>query len=66
MKHMEYMKMRRQQEEDKDMVNSPEHYNKAGIETIDALKAMLTDGYDYYLQGNIVKYLWRYRYKNEQ
>ena len=56
--------MRRQEEEDKDMVNSPEHYNKAGIETIDALKAMLTDGYDYYLQCNIVKYLWRYRYKN--
>ena len=25
---------------------------------------MLTSGFDYYLQGNIVKYLWRYRYKN--
>ena len=47
-----------------DMVNSPEHYNKAGIETIDALEAMLTIGFDYYLQGNIVKYIWRYRYKN--
>ena len=23
-----------------DMVNSPPHYNKAGIETIDAIKAM--------------------------
>jgi hypothetical protein len=22
------------------------------------------DGYEYYLQGNIIKYLWRYRYKN--
>ena len=50
--------------EQKDMVNSPEHYNKAGIETIDALEAMLVDGFDYYLQGNIVKYIWRYRYKN--
>ena len=47
-----------------DMVNSPIHYNKAGIETIDALEAMLVDGFDYYLQGNIVKYLWRFRYKN--
>jgi len=46
------------------MVNSPAHYNKAGIETIDALQAMLNNGFDYYLQGNIVKYLWRYRYKN--
>jgi hypothetical protein len=67
MRHMEYMKMMAEKEkqmEKKDMVNSPEHYNKAGIETIDALEAMLTSGFDSYLQGNIVKYLWRYRYKN--
>tara|TARA_R110001592_G_scaffold332639_1_gene616145 strand:- start:186 stop:491 length:306 start_codon:yes stop_codon:yes gene_type:complete len=67
MRHIEYMKMMAEKErqmEKKDMVNSPEHYNKAGIETIDALEAMLTSGFDYYLQGNIVKYLWRYRYKN--
>ena len=25
---------------------------------------MTDDGYEYYLQGNIMKYLWRYRYKN--
>ena len=47
-----------------DMVNSPPHYNKNGIETIDAIRAMTDDGYEYYLQGNIMKYLWRYRYKN--
>jgi len=47
-----------------DMVNNPPHYNKAGIETIDAIKAMTDKGYEYYLQGNIMKYLWRYRYKN--
>ena len=52
------------QDSSTDMVNSPLHYNKAGIETIDALEAMLVDGFDYYLQGNIVKYLWRFRYKN--
>jgi|TARA_R110002072_G_scaffold233853_1_gene391501 hypothetical protein len=61
MKHMEYMKMRQKEE---DAVNHPEHYNKAGVETIDALEAMLVDGFDYYLQGNIVKYLWRFRHKN--
>jgi len=61
MRHMEYMRMMKEKE---DMVNSPMHYNKAGIETIDALEAMLVDGFDYYLQGNIVKYLWRFRYKN--
>ena len=53
--------MRKQKE---DMVNNPPHYNKSGIETIDAIKAMTDDGYEYYLQGNIMKYLWRYRYKN--
>ena len=47
-----------------DMVNNPPHYNKNGIETIDAIRAMTDDGYEYYLQGNIMKYLWRYKYKN--
>ena len=47
-----------------DMVNSPPHYNQTGIECIDAIAAATDDGYEYYLQGNIIKYLWRYRYKN--
>jgi len=47
-----------------DMVNSPPHYNQAGIECIDAIEAATGDGYEYYLQGNIMKYVWRYRYKN--
>tara|TARA_Y100000385_G_C12743503_1_gene487835 strand:- start:303 stop:575 length:273 start_codon:yes stop_codon:yes gene_type:complete len=67
MRHLEYMQYKADKEkemEKPDMVNSPTHYNKAGIETIDALEAMLVNGFDYYLQGNIVKYLWRYRYKN--
>ena len=49
---------------DADMVNSPPHYNQAGIECIDAIQAATDEGYGYYLQGNIIKYLWRYRYKN--
>ena len=61
MRHEEYMKKRRELE---DMVNSPAHYNKAGIECIEAIRAATGDGYEYYLQGNIMKYLWRYRYKN--
>ena len=48
-----------------DNVNSPDHYNFAGIECIDAIRAATgQDGFCYYLQGNIMKYLWRYRYKN--
>jgi|9_EtaG_2_1085328.scaffolds.fasta_scaffold00341_10 hypothetical protein len=47
-----------------DMVNHPPHYNQTGIECIDAIKACTEDGFQFYLQGNILKYLWRYRYKN--
>ena len=61
MRHMEYMKMKQEEE---DMVNSPAHYNASGIECIDGLEAMLGEGFKSYLQGNIAKYLWRYKYKN--
>ena len=68
---MEYMKMRQKQAdaqsdntEMQDMVNHPAHYNKAGIETIDAIGAATNEGFKYYLQGNILKYIWRYEYKN--
>lgn len=47
-----------------DMVNQPPHYNQAGIECLDAIRAATNEGYEFYLQGNIIKYLWRYRYKN--
>ena len=68
--HEAYMKQAREDEkkawptEESDMVNSPFHYNASGIECIDALRAALGEGFEYYLQGNIMKYLWRYRYKN--
>lgn len=47
-----------------DNVNHPSHYNQSGIECIEAIKACTGDGYESYLQGNIMKYLWRYKYKN--
>jgi len=47
-----------------DMVNHPPHYNQKGIECIDAIEAATDEGFEYYLQGNIIKYMWRYRYKN--
>ena len=49
---------------DKDMVNNPPHYNKYGVECIEAISSATGEGYEYYLQGNIIKYLWRYRYRN--
>jgi hypothetical protein len=48
-----------------DMVNSPPHYNQTGIECIHAISAATGDGYKYYLQGNIMKYLWRFDYKDK-
>lgn len=60
------MLKRLEQEEKKkvDMVNSPAHYNKAGIETIDIIQSVTGDGFESYLQGNILKYICRYKYKN--
>lgn len=54
----------RQRKKKEDMINNPAHYNKAGIECVDAIAAATGEGFEYYLQGNILKYLWRYRYKN--
>jgi hypothetical protein len=48
-----------------DMVNSPPHYNQTGIECIHAISAATGAGFKYYLQGNILKYLWRFDYKDK-
>lgn len=49
-----------------DMVNNPAHYNQAGIECIEAIKAALgPEGFQSYCQGNAMKYLWRYKYKGK-
>ena len=47
-----------------DLVNSPPHYNQQKVECIDAIQSVTDDGFEFYLQGNILKYIWRYRYKN--
>lgn len=77
MRYYEYMLKRLEEEKQKekeeqanmqsdnlDMVNSPAHYNKAGIETIDIIESVTGDGFESYLQGNILKYMCRYKYKN--
>lgn len=48
-----------------DPVNKPAHYKHSGdIECIDAIKAMLgREGLMHSCEANIVKYLWRWRYK---
>lgn len=47
-----------------DMVDKPPHYNQGGIECIDYIKQQLGDTFIDYCQGNVIKYLHRWRYKN--
>lgn len=50
----------------KDMINSPPHYNKGGVECIDAIQAACVglNGFEGYCTGNAIKYLWRWKQKN--
>ena len=56
-------------EEDLDEFNPvtrPLHYNQNGIECIEAIEAMMCgiDKPHGYHAGNVLKYLWRFEYKN--
>ena len=47
-----------------DDITRPEHYNRAGIECIEAIEASMSpEEFKGYLKGNVEKYTWRYRYK---
>lgn len=46
-----------------DLVNQPPHYKAGDVECIEAIEAALGEGYRYYLQGSIIKYIWRYEHK---
>ena len=48
-----------------DNVNHPSHYTMGDIECIDAIKASMSfNEFCGYLKGNAMKYLWRYKKKN--
>ncbi len=49
---------------EEDTVNHPPHYNKGGLEAIDYIEQQLEDGFADYLEGNVLKYIHRWRYKN--
>ena len=56
----------RQDEEEEDVVNNPNHYNNGSIECIEGIQAsMSTEEFAGYLKGNCMKYLWRYNYKGK-
>lgn len=46
-----------------DNINNPSHYTAGGIETLDYIKAKVSD-YPSYAVGNIFKYVSRYEHKN--
>ena len=48
------------------IVNSPPHYKQGDVECIEAIKSATGDGYQGYLQGNIMKYIRRYRAKGQR
>ena len=49
-----------------DEENNPPHYNNGAMETIDVIKASMSkEEFRGYLKGNIVKYISRHMYKDE-
>lgn len=46
-----------------DCVNHPYHYCAGGVECIEGIKAALGDEFLAYCQGNVLKYVWRWRHK---
>lgn len=50
---------------DNDNVNNPAHYNKSGLECIDAIDAAVSDlqGIEAVCTANAIKYLWRWKMK---
>lgn len=49
-----------------DMINHPPHYNKGGLECIEYIKQQLGGvGFRAYLEGNVIKYIHRHKYKDQ-
>ena len=48
-----------------DNVNHPQHYKQGDVECIDAIESCWGEGFKFYLQGNAMKYLWRYTHKGK-
>lgn len=46
------------------MVVKPPHYNQGAIEAINYIRQQLGTGFVEYCQGNVIKYLHRWKYKN--
>lgn len=47
------------------LVDKPSHYTATNIEAIDYISDTLQDGYGFYLEGSLKKYLHRWRFKSQ-
>jgi hypothetical protein len=50
-------------EKEWNLIHKPPHYNKGGIEAIDYIKQQLGSSFTGYLEGNVLKYIHRHKYK---
>lgn len=63
-RHEEFMR-RRLREEEEAAVSGPSHYKQGNIECIDYLRdSMGAEGFTYVCEGNVKKYIHRWRGKN--
>ena len=46
-----------------DSVIRPSHYCAGSVECIEGIRAALGDGFVDYCQGNVLKYVWRWKHK---
>jgi hypothetical protein len=52
---------------EKDMVNSPSHYTSNGLEVIEILEMKMSpEDFQAYCLGNVLKYLFRAKYKGKE
>ncbi|MDC3382380.1 DUF3310 domain-containing protein [Candidatus Pelagibacter sp.] len=45
-------------------VTKPPHYNQSGVECIDYIKQQLGASFPSYMEGSIIKYIHRHKYKD--
>ena len=56
----------KREEKEEDLVNNPTHYNRHGIECIQAIRAALSDEqFRGACKANVINYIWRENYKNQ-
>lgn len=48
-----------------DNIKKPKHYNMTSMEAWDVIKMQLGDKFQYYLEGNILKYVLRFKWKDQ-